>query len=349
MHKARAFLADLSQQTGNKDLHAVPCDLGSLADVREAAATVLGLTSRVDSVICNAGIYPPFEPLTDDGLETAFAIQYVGHFFLVELLLPFLRESKGRVVHTSTAGVELPTLCSYFACKEDCTSLDTIAADMYLKTMHARELARREANNGVMAFSFQPGMVVTEGNNVSAAAASAACHPEGVVLPWYSCACEGPDGTPNPAGCPLSPAQGAQTGVYLAVAPSEELASVNGAMTVACGVQPDLAVDCDSRESCASMPPFTWLDPYEQMVRTKGLDATLEYSAKLYDLSKTWIPEEQWQGLESEPPAKGGVSLGSAAAVAISGAAAVAIGVMLVRKYGRASYRPHTFGMCKKD
>lgn len=65
-------------------------DLSSLASVRSAAKTVLAdsRVTSIDYIINNAGLMAcPFK-LTEDGIESQFAVNHVAHFLLTNLLRP---------------------------------------------------------------------------------------------------------------------------------------------------------------------------------------------------------------------------------------------------------------------
>lgn len=79
-------------------------DMGSLASVRAAAATVLATEPRLDVVVDNAGaIYPEWTE-GPDGIEATFALLAVGPFALVAGLLPLLRRTPGSRVIAVTSG-----------------------------------------------------------------------------------------------------------------------------------------------------------------------------------------------------------------------------------------------------
>merc|ERR1712013_673045 len=83
---------------------------------------------------------------------------------------------------------------------------------LYLKTMHARIIAKREAQYGVTAYSFHPGVVVTKGtlnsaviNSMGGVTAMGSLCPNMV---WWGCLCSGPDGKTSKQ-CPLNYGEGA--------------------------------------------------------------------------------------------------------------------------------------------
>lgn len=93
----------------------VQLDLGALASVRTAAAEIRrcvasGEIAPLHGIVCNAG-FMAAEQLgySDDGFEQVFAVNHLGHFLFVDLLLPMLSEP-GRVLVVSSDTHDATTL-----------------------------------------------------------------------------------------------------------------------------------------------------------------------------------------------------------------------------------------------
>ena len=85
----------------------MPLDLSSLASVRAAATEIQrliaeGQLERLDALLCNAGAQfrGPIS-YSKEGYEETFAINHLGHFLLVNLLLESL-VGNARVVLTAS-------------------------------------------------------------------------------------------------------------------------------------------------------------------------------------------------------------------------------------------------------
>lgn len=63
-------------------------DLGSLASVREAAASINDNVEKIDVLINNAAIMACPYSKTVDGIECQFGTNHVGHFLLTNLIMP---------------------------------------------------------------------------------------------------------------------------------------------------------------------------------------------------------------------------------------------------------------------
>ena len=82
----------------------VVADMGSMASVRAAVATVLATESRLDILVDNAGAIYPERTIGPDGIEATLAIMAVNPFVLISGLLPLLEQSGGGRVITVTSG-----------------------------------------------------------------------------------------------------------------------------------------------------------------------------------------------------------------------------------------------------
>jgi len=84
----------------SKDYKAVELQLASLQSVKDFATDLkkcLPTARGVDRLVCNAAVYLPTDPkprFTDDGYEMSLGVNHLGHFLLVQLLLPQLQRAK---------------------------------------------------------------------------------------------------------------------------------------------------------------------------------------------------------------------------------------------------------------
>jgi protochlorophyllide reductase len=71
-------------------------DLGSLSSVRRFASTFRASSRSLEALVCNAAVYLPLlkEPArSPEGYEISVATNHLGHFLLLNLLLPELRRA----------------------------------------------------------------------------------------------------------------------------------------------------------------------------------------------------------------------------------------------------------------
>jgi len=142
-------------------------DLASLASVRRFAEAFLKKYDRLDGLVNNAGVMHTPEGRTEDGFETQFGINYLGHFLLTELLLDILKASAparivnvSSVAHAGMRGVygEIDFEDLNFDNKEY-NAYQAYANSKLANVLHALNLARRLEGTGVSAFSVHPGWI----------------------------------------------------------------------------------------------------------------------------------------------------------------------------------------------
>ena len=82
----------------------VALELSSLLSVVECADTVARLGLPIDILVCNAGINTFGELELVNGVEKILAVNYLGHFVLVNRLMPLMKEAQeSRIVHVGSA------------------------------------------------------------------------------------------------------------------------------------------------------------------------------------------------------------------------------------------------------
>lgn len=103
--KALRAIGDIRATTSTGELVPVDLDLGSLASVRSAADRLRETFGRIDVLINNAGVMALDRGVTEDGFETHFGINHLGHFAFTNSLIPLLEKAdSGRVVTVSSMG-----------------------------------------------------------------------------------------------------------------------------------------------------------------------------------------------------------------------------------------------------
>ncbi len=92
---------DAAASSGSFELIAL--DLASLKSVRACADHLLEKGKPFDVVIANAGVMATPFGHTEDGFETQFGTNHIGHFVFVNRIAPLIRAG-GRLVNLSSAG-----------------------------------------------------------------------------------------------------------------------------------------------------------------------------------------------------------------------------------------------------
>jgi len=187
---------ELKGNVEGADVSYMTFNLESFDNVRTFASSFIRKHVRLDYYFANAGqsespYYSPegngFQPLTVDGYERIFQVNYISQVLLLDLLLPLLRESEsGRAILTASGthglacanlGFNLDCFNNYDAAttnlpfnQEDwvgtggpCSPDRAYSASKYLMIQLASEVAKREQSLGsqVSVYSWAPGNILT--------------------------------------------------------------------------------------------------------------------------------------------------------------------------------------------
>ncbi|KAI5776286.1 short-chain dehydrogenase [Geopyxis carbonaria] len=132
-------------------------DLGSLASVRAAAATVNTWPERIDVLLNNAGIMAQPFALTPEGFESQFGTNHIGHFVFTNLILSKVT----RVVNVSSDGHQLSDIHyddpNFTATPDAYNPWIAYGQAKTANILFAVALAAR----GVQAYALHPGVIMT--------------------------------------------------------------------------------------------------------------------------------------------------------------------------------------------
>jgi len=201
--KGERALAEIRQRSGG-DVVLFVADLGSQRAVRALASRLTAALPRVDVLVNNAGLILDQRVLTEDGLETTFAVNHIGYFLLSRLLEPKLCASApARIVNIASGAHRGATI--RFDDLMGAHAYDgwrAYAQSKLANIVFTYELARRLAGTGVTANCLHPGAVATNFGSAGPALIRVAVR---VGRPFMK-----------------SPARGAATSIYLASSPEVE-------------------------------------------------------------------------------------------------------------------------------
>ena len=144
------LLADLSSQT----------QVRRLAGEIKTALTKAGY-NQLDVLVNNAGVYMIRKAMTEDGIETTFAVNHLAGFLLTYELQDWLVRAQGRVLTTSSYSHRTTLLClGRVVDPWPHVGLMAYKRSKLSNVLFTYELNRREY--GITAFAVDPGLVNTE-------------------------------------------------------------------------------------------------------------------------------------------------------------------------------------------
>ena len=189
-------------------------ELSDFQSAVDCAAAVAELGVVPDTVVLNAGINTFGELELVNGIEKIFVVIVLGHFVLINHLLPMMRSlPQGRLVHVSSrsgyrqapaVGIDFDNLRG----EGVFDSGEAYGRSKLANALVSLELAKRLEGTGITSNAIHPGLVQTNIARTAPALLRGAFELFGGVIA-------------------KSPAQGAATQVYVATAPA--LAEVSGA------------------------------------------------------------------------------------------------------------------------
>lgn len=158
-----AVAAGIAKQGKGPAPEVVQADLSGMAAVRNAAGEILRRHDAVHVLVNNAGVVPRQREVTEDGLETQFAVNHLAPFLLTHLLLPALRKAAPSRVVTVSSTTHHGALVDFddLQSERDYDSAAVYAVTKLMNVLFTYELARRLRGTGVTANCLHPGAVAT--------------------------------------------------------------------------------------------------------------------------------------------------------------------------------------------
>jgi NAD(P)-dependent dehydrogenase (short-subunit alcohol dehydrogenase family) len=151
-----AALEEIGSETGSEKLRSYLADLSSLGAVRGLAEQVLSGEGRLDALINNAGVIVQRRSESGDGYELTFAVNYLAHFLLTNLLLPLLRASApARIVNVASAG-QSPIDFGDVMLERGYEGMKAYTRSKLAQIMFTFELAERLSSTGVTVNALHP-------------------------------------------------------------------------------------------------------------------------------------------------------------------------------------------------
>jgi NAD(P)-dependent dehydrogenase (short-subunit alcohol dehydrogenase family) len=207
--RGRQALQEAREQSGSSHIELMLCDLGSLASIRSFASQLVEVHPTVDVLLNNAGVVSLKRRTTTDGFESMLGVNHLGHFLLTNLLLEALSRSlQGRIVTVSSGAYKIGNIdFSDPYLTKGYTIWRGYAQSKLANILFTRQLARKLQGTNTTANCLHPGAVSTSIGVDRDTGFGKMIH--SLLRPFF-----------------LTPAEGAETAVYLASA--SEVSSVSG-------------------------------------------------------------------------------------------------------------------------
>jgi NAD(P)-dependent dehydrogenase (short-subunit alcohol dehydrogenase family) len=162
--KGQSVMDEIRRVTGSDRLQFFQADLASRQQVHSLAEEINESYDRLHVLINNAGTYQPERRLTEDGLETTFAVNYLAPFLLVRELLPLLKKSApSRIICVaSIAHWNAQVNWNNLQGEMHYDAFDAYALSKLCIILFTYTLAERLKGTGVTANCLHPGVIKTK-------------------------------------------------------------------------------------------------------------------------------------------------------------------------------------------
>ena len=196
----------LRAQVPGAGIEVISADLASQASVRRAVAEFKEKHPRLDLLVCAAGVFHKSRTETEDGIESTFAVNYLSHFLLANLLEePLKNGAPSRVVLiASRYGNAKIDFGDLMVKQRKFSVMASVPPTKLAEVLLAQELADRWATYGIVVNAVHPGLV----------AHTHLLEEVGGIWKWVTNLFGG------------TPEKGADTAIWLATAP--EAAGISG-------------------------------------------------------------------------------------------------------------------------
>ncbi len=205
--RGEAAMAEIKVESDNQAVDVLLADLSSQTAIRQLAEDFRVRHQRLHVLINNAGVFRSKRSVTEDGVETHFAVNYLAPFLLTNLLLDVLKASAPvRVVNVAGEYHRKATInFDDLMCERNYSASRANNQAKLALILFTYELARRLEGTGVTVNCLHPGAVATGMLDKDPDASAFSRFLYKLVSPFF-----------------LSPKKGAETSIYLASSPEVE-------------------------------------------------------------------------------------------------------------------------------
>ena len=202
-------LLELRALSGNSSVEMMLCDLGSLESIKNFCLEFKKKHQRLNVLINNAGVTLPGYHQTTDGYELQFGVNHLGHFLLTNQLLDLLIASApARIINVASGAHKIGKIhFEDINLEKNYTFWRAYSQSKLANILFTYELAEKLKGTGVTANCLHPGAVATSmGINRDTGFGTFITR---MLKPFFQ-----------------TPAQGAETAIYLAT--SNQVEGVTG-------------------------------------------------------------------------------------------------------------------------
>ncbi|MFW9968578.1 MAG: SDR family oxidoreductase [Candidatus Odinarchaeota archaeon] len=198
--RADEAIAEIKDMSGNDSIDLILADLSSQKGIHNLVSEFKNRYEKLHILINNAGVNLYKQTLTEDGIETTFAVNYLAHFMLSNLLFDVLKKSTpARIINVASSVQAKSIDFDDINGNDHYRQLKAYSQSKLAVVLFTYEFARRVKGNGVSVNCLHPGYVKTNMIRKFRPFVKYFYHLVGLFM--------------------LSPKRGAKTSIYLASSP----------------------------------------------------------------------------------------------------------------------------------
>ena len=160
--RAEKAIAEIKEKTGNESIDLIIADLSSQKGIHDLVSEFKRRYDKLHVLINNAGVNLSKRVLTEDGIETTFAVNYLAYFMLCNLLLDTLKNSApARIVNVASSVQAKSIDFDDLEGEKHYGQMKAYAQSKLAVVLFSYEFARRTKGTGVSVNCLHPGYVKT--------------------------------------------------------------------------------------------------------------------------------------------------------------------------------------------
>ena len=154
---------EIKEETGNENIYTKILDTSSLKSVKAFVDDLVKDGKKIDILVNNAGVSSMGHTgLSEDGFEIVFATNYLGHFLLSNLLIPYINDG-GKIfnissdMHNPPKGIKWKGTEELFHPQSDDRAKYSYSKLCMIYLTHSLYRKFKEENRNILVNSFNPG------------------------------------------------------------------------------------------------------------------------------------------------------------------------------------------------
>jgi NAD(P)-dependent dehydrogenase (short-subunit alcohol dehydrogenase family) len=206
--RGQKALEQAIQQSGSADIHLYACDLASFTSIHTCAVALKSDYPVIDVLLNNAGVVTTKKQYTEDGLEMMMGVNHLGHFLLTNLLLEQIKSApQGRIIVLASGAYKIGKISlDEVGGTESFTPWQNYGHSKLANLLFTKELSLRLHHSHATVNAVHPGAVSTSLGVDRQTGFGKKIHQ--LLRPFFQ-----------------SPAEGADTALYLAESPEVKYVS----------------------------------------------------------------------------------------------------------------------------